>query len=244
MTPVDPAPEPTARPYRTEVPLRWSDMDAYGHVNNVQYLRLLEDARVIGFREWFGADKSLLDAGVVVSRHEIEYLAPLTYRPEPIEVDMWVTRTSGAGFTLGYVVRDPESLGRARVCARRDRARPLRLPDLPAASPHRGGALESSRSTSVDRSPSGGPAGERCRSRPDSSSPTTTRCSTSDGMPPAPVRSTPTVPCGSRPSARSSPRGSGCFRARACSAPARPSGCGPRRWPSPPSSTSSSRWRR
>ena len=39
--------------YRVEVPLRWSDMDAYGHVNNVQYLRLLEDARVIGFREWF-----------------------------------------------------------------------------------------------------------------------------------------------------------------------------------------------
>lgn len=111
MTPVDPASEPTARPYRTEVPLRWSDMDAYGHVNNVQYLRLLEDARVIGFREWFGADKSLLDGGVVVSRHEIEYLAPLTYRPEPIEVDMWVTGTSGAGFTLGYVVRDPESLG-------------------------------------------------------------------------------------------------------------------------------------
>ena len=111
MTPVDAASEPTARPYRTQVPLRWSDMDAYGHVNNVQYLRLLEDARVIGFREWFGADKSLLDGGVVVSRHEIEYLAPLTYRPEPIEVDMWVTGTSGAGFTLGYVVRDPESLG-------------------------------------------------------------------------------------------------------------------------------------
>ena len=31
------------------VPLRWSDMDAYGHVNNVQFLRLLEDARVIAF---------------------------------------------------------------------------------------------------------------------------------------------------------------------------------------------------
>ena len=30
---------------------------------------------------------------------------------EPIEVDMWVTRTGGAGFTLGYVVRDPETLG-------------------------------------------------------------------------------------------------------------------------------------
>ena len=41
----------TERPYRVNVPLRWSDMDAYGHVNNVQFLRLLEDARVIGFEE-------------------------------------------------------------------------------------------------------------------------------------------------------------------------------------------------
>lgn len=109
---VDPVPEASARPYRTEVPLRWSDMDAYGHVNNVQYLRLLEDARIIGFREWFGRERSLLDSGVIVSRHEIEYVAPLTYRPEPIEVDMWVTGVHGAGFNLGYAVRDPESLGK------------------------------------------------------------------------------------------------------------------------------------
>ena len=33
---------------RIEVPvqLRWSDMDAYAHVNNVEMLRLLEEARV------------------------------------------------------------------------------------------------------------------------------------------------------------------------------------------------------
>ena len=42
------------RPFRVDVPLRWSDMDAYGHVNNVQFLRLLEDARVVGFEQWFG----------------------------------------------------------------------------------------------------------------------------------------------------------------------------------------------
>ena len=35
--------------HRVLTPLRWSDMDAYGHVNNVQFLRLLEDARVIAF---------------------------------------------------------------------------------------------------------------------------------------------------------------------------------------------------
>jgi acyl-CoA thioester hydrolase len=98
-------------PYCVNVPLRWSDMDAYGHVNNVQFLRLLEDARVTGFREWFGQDRSLLDEGVLVSRHEIEYIAPLTFRHAPIAVEMWCTKIGGAGFDLGYDVRDPEDWG-------------------------------------------------------------------------------------------------------------------------------------
>jgi acyl-CoA thioester hydrolase len=96
---------PDAR-YRVNVPLRWSDMDAYGHVNNVQFLRLLEDARVIGFEEWFGQDRSVLNEGILVARHEIEYLAPLLFRVPPIVVEMWVTSMGGAGFDLGYVVRD------------------------------------------------------------------------------------------------------------------------------------------
>lgn len=99
------------RPYRVDVPLRWSDMDAYGHVNNVQFLRLLEDARVSGFHEWFGQDRSLLNEGVLVARHEIEYLAPLDFRHAPISVDMWATKISGSSFILAYEVRDPAEVG-------------------------------------------------------------------------------------------------------------------------------------
>ena len=88
-------------------------MDAYGHVNNVQFLRLLEDARVIGFQEWFGQDRSMLDEGVLVARHEIEYLAPLEFRIAPIQVDMWATQISGASFDLAYEVRDPAAVGDA-----------------------------------------------------------------------------------------------------------------------------------
>jgi acyl-CoA thioester hydrolase len=86
-------------------------MDAYGHVNNVQFLRLLEDARVIGFQEWFGQDRSLLNEGVLVARHEIEYLAPLDFRHAPISVDMWATKVSGSSFILAYEVRDPTEVG-------------------------------------------------------------------------------------------------------------------------------------
>ena len=86
-------------------------MDAYGHVNNVQFLRLLEDARVTAFQEWFGQDRSLLKEGVVVARHEIEYLAPLDFRHAPISVDMWASKISGASFDLAYEVRDPAEVG-------------------------------------------------------------------------------------------------------------------------------------
>ena len=99
------------RPYRVDIPLRWSDMDAYGHVNNVQFLRLLEEARVIGFQEWFGQDRSLLDEGLLVARHEIEYLAPLDFRHAPVTVNMWATKVSGSSFNLAYEVRDPEGVG-------------------------------------------------------------------------------------------------------------------------------------
>jgi len=86
-------------------------MDAYGHVNNVQFLRLLEDARVIGFQQWFGQDRSLLSSGVLVARHEIEYLAPLDFRHAPISVDMWATTVAGSSFNLAYEVRDPAGVG-------------------------------------------------------------------------------------------------------------------------------------
>ncbi len=153
-----PATQPPSRPYRVDVPLRWSDMDAYGHVNNVQFLRLLEDARVIGFREWFGEDRSLLDRGVVVARHEIEYLAPLRFRHAPITVDMWATRISGASFDLAYEVRDPEYHGDA-VYARAETT--LVAYDFATAAPRR--MVEQERATL--RQVSGEPVPFRWRQR-------------------------------------------------------------------------------
>lgn len=92
------------RTTRIEVAVRWSDMDAYGHVNNVEYLRYLEEARVVAFREWFGQDRSLLDEGVLVARNEIDYLAPMTYAYRPAVIELWCSRISGASFDIGYTV--------------------------------------------------------------------------------------------------------------------------------------------
>jgi acyl-CoA thioester hydrolase len=129
-------PDQPAGRYRVNVPLRWSDMDAYGHVNNVQFLRLLEDARVIGFAEWFGEDRSVLSEGILVARHEIEYLAPLLYRVPPIVVEMWATRLGGAGFDLAYEVRHGSGHeGADTVYARAETT--LVLYDFAASTPRR-----------------------------------------------------------------------------------------------------------
>ncbi|NAZ86783.1 acyl-CoA thioesterase [Kineococcus sp. T90] len=83
-------------------------MDAYRHVNNVEVLRLLEEARVRAFGVP-AADGSapMLATGMVVARHEVDYLLPLDYRPEPVAVELWTGRVGGASFEVRYEVLAP-----------------------------------------------------------------------------------------------------------------------------------------
>ncbi|MEW2285599.1 thioesterase family protein [Streptomyces sp. NPDC047841] len=83
-------------------PLRWADMDAYGHVNNVVFLRYLEEARIDFL---FRPDKDFKQ-GSVVARHEIDYKRQLVHRHEPVDVELWVTEIKAASFTLTYEVKD------------------------------------------------------------------------------------------------------------------------------------------
>ncbi|MFJ7147638.1 acyl-CoA thioesterase [Streptomyces sp. NPDC100445] len=83
-------------------PLRWADMDAYGHVNNVVFLRYLEEARIDFL---FRPDKDFKQ-GSVVARHEIDYKRQLVHRHEPVVIELWITEIRAASFTLAYEVKD------------------------------------------------------------------------------------------------------------------------------------------
>jgi acyl-CoA thioester hydrolase len=90
-------------------PLRWSDVDSYGHVNNVQQLKLLEEARVaLFFEAATQAGISTFDGDLVVVRHEIDYKRPLLYRSEPLTVELGVTELKASSVTIAYVIRDDE----------------------------------------------------------------------------------------------------------------------------------------
>ncbi len=87
--------------------VRWDDVDAFGHVNNVTFLTYMQEARTAMLFAGEAAKQipDLLE-GVVVARHEIDYRRPLVWRPEPIEVEVWVSELKAASFTLRYEMRD------------------------------------------------------------------------------------------------------------------------------------------
>ena len=89
-----------------DVSVRWSDMDAYGHVNNARFLTLYEEARVALF--FVGARKHGLgsfEEGIVIARHEIDYLRPVNYS-EPVRVEIWISELRAASFTVSYELFD------------------------------------------------------------------------------------------------------------------------------------------
>ncbi|MFF3670278.1 acyl-CoA thioesterase [Microtetraspora malaysiensis] len=88
--------------------VRFGDIDSLGHVNNVRFFDFLEDARlgmlvVDRLRE---GDRP--HRGLVVARHEIDYRHPLTFRPDPVRIETWVTEIRPVRFTLAYEIKDDE----------------------------------------------------------------------------------------------------------------------------------------
>ena len=82
-------------------------MDALGHVNNSRYVDYLQDARVdFLFRtaKELGADD--LETGLLVARHEVQYRAPLVFRPEPVRIELWISEIKAASFTVDYLILD------------------------------------------------------------------------------------------------------------------------------------------
>jgi acyl-CoA thioester hydrolase len=99
-------------------PLRWADMDSLGHVNNVTYVDYLQESRVDMLRTHAPATGGeQLPEGTVVVRHEVEFVAPLVFRFEPVRIESWVTRIRAASFTMAYEILDETEEGR-RVYAR------------------------------------------------------------------------------------------------------------------------------
>lgn len=93
---------------RVEMQVRWSDVDLFGHVNNAAYLRYLDDARFMLFPA-MGVDEdgALTASLLVVVKHEIDYVTPLTFRQAPFAVEVWVPHIGRSSVDFAYQIVDP-----------------------------------------------------------------------------------------------------------------------------------------
>ncbi|WP_226832010.1 thioesterase family protein [Brachybacterium sp. FME24] len=109
-----------------DVPVRWTDLDAYGHVNNAAMVRLLEEARIGAF--WKAPPEQVaLGAPVpaaalpgggagspistVIASQRIEYVRSMGHRRDGAVVRLWLSRLGGASLSVDYLVLtrdDPE----------------------------------------------------------------------------------------------------------------------------------------
>ena len=103
-------------PYTHRCPMRWGDMDAQGHLNNAAYLDYLQEARVAFLLSGSPVLHHLLDSGVLVVSHQVEYLKPVAFSDRPLTTNLWVDAIGGSRFSIGYEVYDGADLAaRART---------------------------------------------------------------------------------------------------------------------------------
>ncbi len=94
------APDPRQLIARVTLGVRWGDMDAFNHVNNAQYLRYLEEARV----QWLASipGVSLTDriAPVLVASN-VNYRKPIEW-PSEIVVELFIEKLGNSSLTMGH----------------------------------------------------------------------------------------------------------------------------------------------
>jgi acyl-CoA thioester hydrolase len=90
--------------YSTPIELRFSDLDAYGHVNSAVYFTYLETARVKLFKDFF-REVSEQDIFTIVARAECDFKLPITLYDNVI-VTLWVSKTGRASFEIEYRLHD------------------------------------------------------------------------------------------------------------------------------------------
>jgi len=94
------APKPV---HTMRMPIRWGDMDAMGHVNNTNYFRYIESAR-IAWLEQVGGLPDPRGEGPVIVNASMNFLKQLTY-PGEIEVRTFVGPPGRSSVEVSHEIR-------------------------------------------------------------------------------------------------------------------------------------------
>lgn len=95
--------------FEIEMDVRWGDMDAFNHVNNASYLRYIEEARVLWFKQispvW--ADP---DCSPILAAAQMNYRRPIGW-PERLRIAMGIERLGGKSLTIGHRIESATQPG-------------------------------------------------------------------------------------------------------------------------------------
>ncbi|HEY1009913.1 MAG: acyl-CoA thioesterase [Daejeonella sp.] len=98
--------------YKTSIPIRFADIDAFGHVNNAIYLTYFEIARSIYWKEIIKWDWN--EMGIIVRRSEIEYLKPIRLEDE-VYAYVRTSRIGHSSFDVEYILVKKTN-GKEEIC--------------------------------------------------------------------------------------------------------------------------------
>lgn len=94
--------------FRCPIEVRFSDLDALGHVNHATLISLVEHARTRWWKGFLGV-RAFQEEGFLVARLEVDYRKPVSL-DDAIEVELRCTQVGTTSFTLAFrVLRRPEN---------------------------------------------------------------------------------------------------------------------------------------
>lgn len=93
--------ESLANHFNCQIPVRWGDMDAFGHVNNTSYFRYFEEARFL----WMLEKGLPIKAGTfpVVVTLGCTFIKPLFY-PDTLRIELILGEPGRSSFMVTYKV--------------------------------------------------------------------------------------------------------------------------------------------
>ena len=97
-------------PIKTEIILQWGDMDAFSHVNNINYIKWCETSRIELFREMWGkssmVQKDIIEGdgvGPILANFNINYRVALIY-PDTAIIYTTVNKIGNSSYGVEHVL--------------------------------------------------------------------------------------------------------------------------------------------
>lgn len=90
----------SAEPFTCVLPVRWSDQDLNGHVNNARVITLVEELRISAMRSWYEGLPRRQNVALVRA-FDVSFEREVHFGPELLG-RAWISRIGRTSFTMGH----------------------------------------------------------------------------------------------------------------------------------------------